>query len=371
MVGSECLSVSQDISNPDGPSAAPEQPEVRAMVDDLMDRSGSRRAVNSTAYRIFKLLQWLIESPLTVDALNQRFLDDGNIGKSVSNDSVWLYINTLKALGCVIRRPSPRNGFCYEMISHPFGIELDDRQLETLAQAKIVAQRHFSHQDMLALDGLLKKIVAQGEQCQNPERVENLFRQSRSLDSQECVQRISQIEKAILEDGLLEVSYASPLKGEEVFHFLPESVFYRQGVNYVRGEHPEHAEPSNLRLDRMLSIVPVEDEALRQAMLARQTVKTEIALKVFVETPQDFQGFSLDPNQGVYQENRLWVDGERPHYEVRLQVRDTFYIKQTLLSLGLPFAVTGPSVFRESCVVSFRQMLAFYETKEEVGHGHG
>lgn len=331
--------------------------------------SGSRRSLNSTAYRIFKLLQWLIESPLTVPELNQKFLEDANIGKRVSTDTVWLYINTLKALGCVIRRPSPRNGFCYEMVSHPFGLNLDERQLETLAQAKVTAQQHFTHQEMLTLDGLLRKVVGQGGYSQQPELVDNLFQQSRSLDSQECRLRVEQLESAILAEDLLQVTYLSPLKGEEQFSFLPESIFYRQGVIYVRGERPEYPEPSNLRLDRMISVQPLRDESLRNGLRLRQAVKTEVILQVFVDSPHQFQGFSLDPDQGVYQETRLWVDGSKPYYEVRLLIRDSFYLKQTLLSMTVPFAILAPTGFREEFASTLRSMLDFYETKEEAPDG--
>ena len=331
--------------------------------DNWAGLTASRRSFNGTAYRIFKLLEWLIDSPLTVEALNQRFINDPGIGKAVSSDSVWLYINTLKALGCVIRRPSLRNGFAYEMLSHPFNLTIDETQLETLAQAKIVAQRHFAHPEMLALDSLLRKLVSQGTLSGVSDLVERLFVQSRSLDSQECRQRIDQLEQAILEESLLKVTYVSPLKGEEVFQFLPESLFYRQGVVYARGERPEYPDSSSLRVDRMLSLSPLEDDGLRAQLAARQQRKVEIVLKVMVNSPQAFQGFCLDPNQGVYQESRLWVDGPHPYYEVRLLVRDFFYLKQTLLSLGLPFVVMAPEAFKQDMLATLRGVLDFYEVK--------
>lgn len=334
----------------------------------------ARRALNGTAYRIYRLLQWLIQSPLTVDQLNHKFEQEPGIGKPVSNDSIWLYINTLKALGCVIRRPSPRNGFAYQMVSHPFGLTLEQNQLEVLAQAKVVAQRHFSPQEMLALDGLLKKMVVQsslqGAEA-GTEWMAQLFEQSRSLDSQECRARIEQLEKALLEENLLEVTYASPMKGESVFTFLPESLFYRQGVVYVRGERLDYPGPSSLRVDRLLGVQEVQNDDLRAQLIDRQQVKAEVVLKVFVKSPQAFQGFALDPNQGVYQESRLWVDGLNPYYEVRLLVRDFFYVKQTLLSLGLPFVIESPQAFDQEMRDTLKSMLKFYEAKGSAADGHG
>lgn len=328
-----------------------------------------QKALNATAYRIFKLLQWLIEAPLTVENLNDRFIADNRIRKPVSVDSIWFYLNTLKALGCVIQRPSPKNGFQYKMISHPFGLNVSQIQLETLAQAKIAAQQQFTHQEMLALDSLLKKIVSHGELRHSPEMLDQLFSQSRSLDSEACRQRIAELEQALLEECLLTVTYASPLNGEKTFHFLPENLFYRQGVFYIRGERPEVPESSNLRVDRMVNLTFYKDEALRSSLIARQKVKTEVVLKVFSHTPDAFQGFTLDPNQGVYQETRIWVDAPTPYYEVRLLIRDSFYLKQTLLSLGHRFNILAPESFRQDITQTLREMFDFYQTQGVPDHG--
>src|SRR5688500_17607755 len=83
----------------------PGTPDTLGTPDNTLDTSDTtgRKALNGTAYRIFKLLQWLIESPLNVETLNLRFQQEPLIGKAVSSDSIWLYINTLKTLGCQIR----------------------------------------------------------------------------------------------------------------------------------------------------------------------------------------------------------------------------------------------------------------------------
>jgi len=328
----------------------------------LMDeKSQPRKAMNSTAYRIFKLLQWLIQRPLSVDGLNSLFCADPLIGKPVSNDSIWLYVNTLRTLGCQIRRPSLRNNFCYEMLSHPFGLSLSERHLESLSQAKAFAQQHFSHQEMRVLDGLLKKVVAYSA-CPEPQQtIERLFTQSRSFDYEGIGHHIEALEGWAAQGQLLWLAYLSPLKGPETFHFLPERLFYEQGVVYVRGERPEFAGPSTLRVDRLLGVQPVLEPELSASLYERKEQKTTVVLHLLTDNPASFGGFGLNENHGVYEETCHWVpDGKDAYYAVHLQVRDVFYLKQRLLACGLPFRVLAPQAFKEEMQATLQAMLAMY-----------
>lgn len=371
-------SVTEDVSekhNPLGPLIV----ESLTLSGDLpvpdiaiqQERTQPRKALNSTAYRIFKLLQWLIHSPLSVDAMNRRFCEDPLIGKPVSNDSIWLYINTLRALGCEIRRPSPRNRFCYEMLSHPFGLNLSERHLESLSQAKAFAQQHFSHQEMRVLDGLLKKVVSYSA-CPDPQQtIEQMFSRSRSFDYDGLGHHIEAMEKWIAQGQLLWLAYLSPLKGAETFHFLPESIFYEQGVVYVRGERPECNGPSSLRVDRVLGMQPMVEPELNASLCERKKHQTTVLLHILAAGPSLFGGFGLNENHGVYEEDCQWVSTNASVYcEVRLQVRDFFYLKQRLLACGLPFQVLAPASFRKEVQATLQAMLELYQPVKEDLYGH-
>ena len=347
---------------------------------DSEEKSGSRRAMNSTAYRIFKLLQWLIQSPLSVEALNAKFCADPLIGKPVSNDSIWLYINTLKALGCNIGRPSPKNNFHYEMISHPFGLVLTDGQLDSLSQAKAFAQRQFSRQEMKLLDSLLKKIISFSVCDDSKAMVEQLFTRSRSFDYEEIQHHVERLEQLVAEGQLARLTYHSPQHGEEQFQFLPVALYYDHGVLYVRGERPEYDHPSSLRVDRILAVQEVQDDDLKARLLERQQVKTELMVQVMAAQDSGFTGFGLGVNHGVYQESMHWVGhtalspGDSPYFEVKLQVREFFYLKQRLLLCGLPFKIIGPESFRAELRKTLEAMRQFYQHPEDrlmEGNGNG
>lgn len=336
---------------------------------DFLEPTG-KKAFNGTAYRIFKLLQWLIQSPLSVETLNAKFCADPLIGKPVSNDTIWLYINTLKTLGCKIRRPSLKNNFQYELHAHPFGLMLSDSQRDTLVMAKAFAQTTFNHQEMLVLDRFLKKVIRYSDPSVPQETIEHLFQQSRSLDFEQAQAHVETLEQALADDALVSLSYLSPLKGEEQFLFLPEMLYYEQGVIYVRGERADLTTPSSLRVDRILALATLtsnQSETLRQQLRERRQEKTTVILQLFIESPNQWNGFGLREWHGIYDEQAKWHEASDGSYlEVRLEVRDFFYLKQKLLANGHPCRVVTPDAFRDELQHTLSAMLQFYQREATV-----
>jgi predicted DNA-binding transcriptional regulator YafY len=326
-----------------------------------------KKAFNGTAYRIFKLLQWLMETPLTLEELNERFVQDPLIGKAVSNDTVWLYTNTLKKLGCAFRRPSPKNKFHYELKTHPFGIALPPARQEMLVLAKAFAQQSFDHREMLILDNLFKNVICHSAVSSVQESIEALFQQSRSFDFESSAGYIHQLEAGVKTEALFQLHYRSPLQGEETFEFMPEMLYYEQGVPYVRGDRPDKNLPSSLRIDRIVTLRPIVSDETRIALIHRRQHKTRVHLRLFVPQPALWMGLGLEPQHGVYQENKLGIcTAGRAFVELELLVRDFFYLKQRLLASRYQVQILSPQHLKEDLQQTLQQVLAHYKNAQPV-----
>lgn len=323
-----------------------------------VDAGSGKKALNGTAYRIFKMLQWLMESPLSVEALNERFTADPLIARSLSSDSIWLYVNTLKTLGCRIQRPSPKNGFRYRLLSHPFAPALSEAQLELLARAKAFAQSAFLPRELAVLDGVIKKIVLQSASENPQEQLDTLFARSRSLDFEAVRKLLPQLEQGISASQLLKITYQSPVHGEEAFAFLPTGLLSEQGVLYLRGYRPGYEGPSSLRLDRLQACEALKDKVLSQQLLAQSAQRVFVRLQVLTESPADFEGFGLTEAHGIEDEAVEWIGSG---HEVRLQAADLFYLRQRVLACPWPVQVGTPGKFREELSDTLKAMQALYE----------
>jgi hypothetical protein len=90
--------------------------------------------VNSSAIYVFLLLQWLITAPHSIEELQQCYEAHPWCAKRISDDSIRLYLNTLRALGCLIERPSSKNNYRYQLLAQSFTLTDPKRKMNLLVK---------------------------------------------------------------------------------------------------------------------------------------------------------------------------------------------------------------------------------------------
>jgi hypothetical protein len=332
-----------------------------------MTEASISKSLNSTAYRIYRILEWLVEKPLTLTEINLKFKADPLIGKVVSSDSILLYMNTLKAIGCEIQRPSPKNSFHYMLLYHPFGMTLTGQHIQLLIKVKSYVQTMLGHTEMLNLDCFLKKLLNFSTIKQKDSLQSELFEKSRSLDYGKFPHHIAMLENCCKSgETLLIMAYESPLKGREVFHFLPELLFYEQGVLYIRGEREEFDLTSNLRVDRIADLKVVKQVKLLRTLQDRKKELTQVEIQLFCLKKENHSHTALRAEHGVYHESSEWINtADEGYYHINLAVRDFFYLKQFLLSTPYVYKIVRPTFFLADLQMSLETVKAYYEKSSE------
>lgn len=311
--------------------------------------------LNITAYRVYKILYWLQETPLSVEELNVRFVQDARTRKKLSTDSIGLYINTLKMLGCEISRPSKKNQYRYELVYHPFGIPLTEKDLEALVKIKSLAEERLSYQEVLVLHRLIKDILQQSSVPNRERWFQELFTKSRSVDYEPQLPLINELQVFATRQQLLSITYESPVNGKEQFYFLPDTWIYRQGVFYLSGNQPGREEATLLRLDRILQYEPHQDKDMLQSLLLHKLgIEPKVVISFYGITDSDFEPLEMDEALTYHH------DANPPHLTVTFRTRDFFILKQKLLSYGVPFEVQEPDAFKREMIETLQTMQKMY-----------
>lgn len=328
-------------------------------------------SLNATAYRIFKILQWLeADGGLSVEALNTRFVSDALIRKQLSPDSIWLYLNTLRMLGCQITRPSPTNGFRHELLQHPFGIQLTSEEIQMMARCKQVAEQPFDYQQMLALDRFFKKLLGDQFLPDSDRHIQELFTQSRSVDFNKYQALLDELQTHMQAQTLLKLTYQSPLHGLEELFFQPQQLLYRRGVIYLQGTLEGRDDLSVLRIERIRRVEAVKESAMPRRSARRVDDKLpEKKAQVVVR----FWGLDAEAlstlNFGElceYHYKRSSLSNAPSNacpnaLDVTLHTRDFFTLKQKLLAANLPFDVLEPLAFRKEIQTTLTEMRRLYQ----------
>jgi predicted DNA-binding transcriptional regulator YafY len=320
--------------------------------------------LNSTAYRVFKLLQWLTVAPLTFKQINQRFQAETKIKQSISQDTVWLYLNTLKLLGCELSRPSASNQFTYQLISHPFGLPLNSETLEVLALLKQELEDVLSYKQQLTLDQLAKALInISNTSDKNQDRC-RYFETAHSVDYAPFEDTIATLEEAIEQELLLKLLYSSPVKGDSLLEVLPQELYYNNGTLLLLACREGFEEASQLRVDRIIRVdkreaTPPDNEAEPAwAKTCREKRQTEPSIKLQVICP------SLNAWLPLAKQEEVKLLEAKPHaclLEVTLNTHNEFALIQRLLQLPFPFEVLSPESLKQKLQQQLTPMHHYYK----------
>lgn len=251
------------------------------------------KTFNQVAYRVLKLLQWLAAKPMSLDEINQQFLADPFIAKTVSQDTIGLYMNTLRAIGCEIERPKPKNQFQYSLLQHPFSYELNRHDLLFLNHVLLDCEDPpLSHHQALARKVFLLELVEHASNRNRHDLISQLKEEWRTSFEPDFQEKLSQLERCCQPPRqVISVSYYHQEAGQEnAFIFSPRETFYYQGSFYVQGFSQNHYNPRLYLIDR-LTILPDQpqgDLSTFDELTQRHIEKTSVVLRIYQCRLQDF-----------------------------------------------------------------------------------
>ncbi len=337
-------------------------------VKGVIDYNPKNASLNIVAYRVLCLLKWLKEGPKSISDLIALFHQEPLTLRVVSDDTIGLYVNTLRQMGCVIQRPSKTTHFCYVLHYHPFGLFLNRQQSRVLSELKTLISKSQSISVFWALQQFFDK-VSQEATPSTQERL-NLSGWSGNRDVSYVSQRqlISDCQLWIFNNNLLRVAYVSPVKNKEKFYFLPKRLVCEDGAIFLEGVQKNRSELVELRLDRIEEAIPILEPTPRELrvmdLLERQWLDANVEVRIrFCLDSLAFKTSALKQKALTLMINveEGWKELSPNEWEVRFQTNNFFRLKQKLLSCGLTFKVMEPLAFRREMQETLFQLHQLYK----------
>jgi hypothetical protein len=333
----------------------------------VIDYNPNNTSLNVVAYRVLCLLKWLKEGPKSISELISLFYQEPLTLRAVSDDTIGLYVNTLRQMGCVIQRPSKTTHFCYVLHYHPFGIFLNRQQSRILSKMKSLISKSQSLSMFWALQQFFDKVYQEA----TPSTQERLnlsgwagFRDVFYVNHR---QLISDCQDWIYDNVLLRLVYLSPVKNKEKFYFLPKRLVYEEGAIFIEGAQKNRQDLVELRLDRVVEAMPILEPTPRELRLidhlGRQwlDVNVDVKIRFYTDTEtyrdsrpmQKALALMLNVEEG-------WHEVSPGEWEINFKANNFFRLKQKLLSSGCKFNVLQPLAFKQEMQETLRQMHQMY-----------
>lgn len=223
------------------------------MQEFLTNNTVSCNLMSLTGYRTLVILSALMKSPKSNEEINECLYNDQYIQEKFSNDTLRLYINSLREVGCDIIGANKTNNKKYELVSHPFNYEIPKSQIQAISKLYKSIYDKIGIKEVIAIENLFEKIS-------------NLSKNQDTKDTLRSISLLKEINKEILNDLLLHCKnknqivflYNSPRSGEKQIEIIADKVSFKSGKLYLWGDNLSYKQYSYFAVERVLKICNIK-----------------------------------------------------------------------------------------------------------------
>jgi WYL domain len=325
---------------------------------------------NTTAFKTLYLLQCLAAKPMTREAIQAAFAAHPDIGKAPSEDSIGIYLNTLREIGCEIRRPSKQTQSCYVLTSHPFKPDLkaftDPGASDFFKQLRAALDGQLTYWDYFYFHRWLASLLSPHA------ATESLLGDFAHIDWNALEERLRFLEQAIQAQALLKLTYNRAVVQDEsddaalrMRYFLPQRLLARRNTFYVVGYGEDYDVSQMLRLDRIQTVQrDVLHPDIRDTLRKKHHVPQPILVQCLNTTPSQYSPMPL-AYDGNGQAEIVTVDPHSPqHCLVLFKTDNQFMVTRHLLSSGRCFRILFPHALRTELQQELSDIQRHYAIEE-------
>jgi len=307
----------------------------------LTSNKVSCNLMSLTGYRTLVIFGALLESPKSNDEINECLFNNQYIKETFSSDTLRLYINSLRLIGCDITRANKSNKGKYVLKSNPFAYDIPKSQLQAIAKLYKNIYDKADVGDVILAENTFRKLT---EQLQNKNTAE--FLKNISL--------LKNIDRTILNDLLLYCKnknqivflYNSPKSGKKKIELIADELIFKSEKLYLCGNNLTHKEYSYFSVDRILQICNIK------LLKSNDDFPAE---KVIYEVYNHNDDYILESDENIIEkkDNRLIIEST---------AKNKFSLLQKILYLANDCKVIDPEPFKTILIKHLETMEKIYET---------
>lgn len=304
----------------------------------LLNNTVNCNLMSLTGYRTLVILDLLMKAPMSTVEINEFFLNNQYIKEKFCKDTLRIYINSLRAIGCEITRANKTTNNKYVLVSHPFNFDIPKSQLKAISKVYKNIHNKIEFRDIIAIENLFVKIAS---------RVKD-------EDTKDILKNISMLkntDKSILRDlqthcknkNQLIILYKSPKSGPKEIEIIADKLAFKSEKLYLWGTSITHCEYSYLRLDRILEIL-----AIKMKKNEEHIQNNRVVYEVY-----NNENYTLEAGENI-------IEKTDDKIVIEAFYQNKFEIMQKFLYLAQDCKIVSPQGFKDEFVEKLRTMKESY-----------
>lgn len=309
------------------------------MQEFLTNNTVNCNLMSLTGYRTLVLLNTLMESPKSIEEINNCFYENQYIKEKFSTDTLRIYINSLRAVGCDISRANKTNSNKYELISHPFDFDINSPQLKALSRFYNNIYDKIDIDQLIDIENLFIKI---SEYIKN-EKTKTFLKN---------VSMLKNMDKSVLHELIIHCKkknqitflYKSPRSGKKEIEIIAEKLYFKSEKLYLLGQSITHGENAYYRADRILELSTIKLKKDK-----KETTKTKVIFELYNQRDE----YIPDDNEKIIEkfDDKIIIEATS---------ENKFSLLQNILYKAQDCKVISPANFQKELVSTLKSMKENY-----------
>lgn len=297
--------------------------------------------ISLTAYRAIKILKLLMEKPSTSAEIIDVLKQDELTKRSISDDTLRISMNSLKAVGCKITRPCPKNDYRYILTEHPFKAKFNASEINILHQIRKYFLDCCEWRIVVEINKFYDKFIA--PHCDE-----------KTLDLLNSKKPFAKIKSQVLETFYANdlakkeilMTYATSSKKIEKINISSKQIFCEAGKLYIMAWYNKRNTYSYFNAEKILEFHSIEN---------LKTPLKDCNFKVLYKvTGEEISTFVCNSDEKILEQNTDEI-------LVESNATSEFRIIQRLLSFGDDFELISPAYIKNKLLEKISKTKARYE----------
>jgi len=301
--------------------------------------------ISLTAFRIITILKMLLDGPCDDKDINKKLQSEVIGSKVLSKDTISIYINTLRAIGCEIPRVSKKTNNKYVLKSHPFCFSLSSQDIDSLVKIHRIISCKSDVKCIYNYELFLSKLL-ENVHTKNKKKLLEVKKSilRNDLDNISC-ELIDLIEECCKNNKKILINYNSPESENNVYEYLPDKLSHEYGSFYIEGYDTLSKQSKYLRLDRVKSATSIE--------APKETYEPEIITATYKLLGMTALLFVPSQNDKIISKNNNEII-------IETKVKNTFRFVHNVLSWGKECVLISPDFLRQEVINNLKKMKNSY-----------
>lgn len=293
-----------------------------------------------TGFKALLIFNLLADGPKSYEEISSAIEHNEYLKEKISIDTLRVYINSLKRIGCEVKRKKDENKVSkYYITSHPFELKITEEQLRSIIKIYKNLMKSMDIKDVLYMDNLFEKI---GKHIKSEDFIAEIRKYSVLKDiNKELIEKLIECSE---NKNTIIVSYKSPNSGEKDIEIIADNVEISNGKIYLYGYGLEYKQTTGFLVNRIKCIKAIKEQDKIQTP-EKLKVKYRVSCLNNRYIPTNYETIEAE-NNGIY---TIITETDNP-----------FYLKQRILELGPNCKIISPKSFKEEFIQLLKNMKAGY-----------